>query len=358
MINPEVAETPRRRAKGILLYGMYDITIQDRAPKIRIGLMTEALARRAHTERITGGRAGRFLAAGRWLASGGPRRVGGVYVETSTASAMPTDLLFLAIMRLLHRPVGVFFRDAYQLFRDIHPRLRRRQVISDWLWRISLPLLRRVASVRFAPSPGMAAALGISDPVMLPPGTDPTLPDLGIGDPDVVATVAQLTPGSGVDVLLAAMELVRRRRPAATLKIVARGVDAATEATLPDWVRVTPGNRAALPDLLRPARLIVLPLPVNDYTRIEAAVRLPDLIGYGKPMVVTDTPVQRALIEVSNGGVVTPDTAAGLAEGILAILQDEALARRLAAGARAYACSPGATWDARAATVIESLGLD
>jgi hypothetical protein len=226
---------------------MYDITLQDRAPKIRIGLMTEALSRQTHTEQVTGGRLGRFLRALRWLASGGPRRVGAVYVESATTSSMPTDLLFLATMRLLRRPVGVFFRDVYQLYRDVHPRVHRRQVLSDWLWRMTTPLLKRVASVRYAPTPAMAAVLGISDAVMLPPGTDPTLPDLGIGDPDVVATVAQAKPGSGLDTLVAGMKLVRERRPNARLQVVARSVDRETESSLPDWVQVTPGNRQALP---------------------------------------------------------------------------------------------------------------
>ena len=74
-------------------------------------------------------------------------------------------------------------------------------------------------------------------------------------------------------------------------------------------------------------------------------------MGYGKPMVTTDTPVQRALIEASQAGMVTPDSADGLAQGILAILEDESLARRLGANARRYACSAGAT-------VVDTLGLE
>jgi hypothetical protein len=54
---------------------------------------------------------------------------------------------------------------------------------------------------------------------------------------------------------------------------------------------------------------------------------------------------------------VTPDTAEGLAGGILPILADERLARRFAKNARQYACSPEATWDARARTVLVTLGL-
>jgi glycosyltransferase involved in cell wall biosynthesis len=350
---------PRRRSqsRGVLVFGMYDLAGMDRAPKVRIALMTEALARQTRTERISGGRAGRFVASARWLAAGGPRRVGAVYVESATTSAMPADLAFLAMMRMLGRPVGVYFRDAYQLYRDVHPRTRRRQVLSDWLWRLSTPLLKRLATVRYAPSSGLAAALGLSGAVMLPPGTDQTLPDLGIGEPDVVATIAQIAPGSGLDVLVEAMAIVRQRRPAASLTVVARSVDAETARGLPDWVQVIPANRDSLAELLRPARVCVLPLPINAYTNLAVAVRLLDFLGFGKPIVATDTTETRAILASSQAGTVTEFNPAGLAEGILPILDDEDLARRLAANARRYACSPGATWDARARTVLETLGL-
>jgi glycosyltransferase involved in cell wall biosynthesis len=350
---------PRRRSqsRGVLVFGMYDLAGMDRAPKVRIALMTEALARQTRTELITGGRTGRFVASVRWLAAGGPRRVGAVYVESATTSAMPADLAFLALMRMLGQPVGVFFRDAYQLYRDVHPRTRRRQVLSDWLWRLSTPLLKRLATVRYAPSAGLATALGLESAVILPPGTDPTLPDLGVGEPDVVATIAQVAPGSGLDVLVEAMAIVRQRRPAASLTVVARSVDPETAAGLPEWVQVIPANRDFLPELLRPARVCVLPLPINAYTNLAVAVRLLDFLGFGKPIVATDTAETRALIATSQAGTVTEYSPAGLADGILPILEDEDLAGRLAANARRYACSPDATWDARARTVLRTLGI-
>jgi glycosyltransferase involved in cell wall biosynthesis len=352
VIPPAGGSEPR---PGILVYGMYDLARLDRAPTVRISLMIRALDRHVHTESITGGRGGRFVTAVRWLMAGGPRRVQAVYVELPTSSVMPTDLLFLAIMRLSGRPVGMFFRDAYQLFRDVHPRTRRRQVLSDLLWRLSLPVVKRLATVRYAPSLGLVRALGLSDAVLLPPGTDPTLPDLGIGEPDFVATIAQVTPRSGLGVLVEAMGIVRTRRPAARLRVIAGAVDRQMAAALPSWVEVVSANRESMAELLRPGRVCVLPLPVNAYTNLAVAVRLLDLLGFGKPIVATDTHESRLLIEASGAGIVTPDTASGLADGILPILDDDRRAALLASNARAYACSSGSTWDARARTVLDTL---
>jgi glycosyltransferase involved in cell wall biosynthesis len=347
----------RNLPPGVLLYGMYDMSGIDRAPTVRIQMMAAALGRLAHTERITGGRIGRFGAAVRWMASGGPRRVGAVYVESATASAMPTDLAFLALMRLLRRPVGVYFRDAYPLFRGIHPRQRRRQVLSDLAWRMSTPLLAHLATVRYVPSHGLAEALGFHDAVLLPPGTDAAAPDLGVGEPDVVGAIAQIAPGTGFESLLAAMELVRKTRLSARLRLVTRTSDPVRLAAMPAWVDAIDSGREGLADALRPCRVCVLPLPVNAYTNLAVSVRLLDLIGYGKPVVATDTDESRAVIEASGAGAVCPATAQGLADAILSVLGDESLARRLAASARRYAAAPGSTWEARARLVIESAGL-
>ncbi|MGA2513474.1 MAG: glycosyltransferase [Candidatus Limnocylindrales bacterium] len=342
---------------GILLYGMYDLRSLDRAPEVRIAMMTGALSRRVHTERIVGGRLGRTVAAFRWLASGGSRRVGAVYVEAPTSAALPGDLAFLALMRLLGRPVGVYFRDAYQLFRDLYPRQHRRQVIVDRVWRVTTWFLKRIATVRYAPSSGLARVLGLRDAVLLPPGTDPTLPDLGIGEPDLVAAIVQVGPRSGLEALIEAVALVRANRPPVRLRIVARSADGKPVAGLPDWVEVASAGRDSLAEALRPARVCVLPLPVTAYADLAVAVRLVDLLAFGKPIVATDAVESRALIEASGAGIVTPDTPEGQAGGILRLLEDDALAARSAAAARAYAVAPDHTWDARARTVLDTLGL-
>src|SRR5689334_8895277 len=93
------------KRRGVLLYGMYDVAAGDTAPKVRIGLMGDALRRLAPVELITGGRWARAVRTARWLASGRWRGVGAVYVESSTSSPTPADLMFLAAMRLLGRPV-------------------------------------------------------------------------------------------------------------------------------------------------------------------------------------------------------------------------------------------------------------
>jgi glycosyltransferase involved in cell wall biosynthesis len=340
---------------GILLYGMYDLRRLDRAPEVRIAAMTEALGRQARVERITGGRLGRAWNSTLWLLRGGPRRVRAVYVESPTASAMPTDLLFLALMRLFRRPVGVYFRDAYQLFRDIYPRRRRLQIVSDWLWRVTSPALARLATRRFAASAGLARVLKLRDGIPLGPGGDPSLPDLGAGPEPLVAYVGATGSADGFDILLAAMEIVHGRLPDSRLLVVSPGSPPAGEP--PPYVELRRGRRDALPELLRDARLCVIPRPINPYSDLAVPVKLWDYLSLGKPVVATAAAETAAILAAGGSGIATPDTPEGLAEGLLSLLADRDLAGRLAKGARAYACSAAQTWEARATTVVRELGL-
>jgi glycosyltransferase involved in cell wall biosynthesis len=173
----------------------------------------------------------------------------------------------------------------------------------------------------------------------------------------VVAAVVQLGPTSGFDTLVEAMTIVRQRRPGARLVVATRTLDGARPGGLPDWVELVRSNRASMPELLRPARVCVLPLPVNAYTNLAVPVRLLEFLALGKPTVVTATVETRSIVVPREVALIAPATPEGLASGILRVLDDERLAGELAARARAYACSREATWDARARTVLETLGL-
>ncbi|MBI3746294.1 MAG: glycosyltransferase [Chloroflexi bacterium] len=348
----DAAEPGRGHRPRLLLYAMYDATRLDAAPRVRIALLGAALEQVADVEHLQGGRAGRMIAGVRWWARGGFGRVEAIYVETSTVVASPFDLVFLAWSRLRRRPVGIYFRDAYQLHRDLFPIQRRRQLLADVAWRATLPILRRVATTRFAPSAGLADVLGLRDAVLLPPGTDPSLPDLGVSRSNLIAAVVAPTRAAGFDILRAALELVRREVPDARLRVI---TSAPAPKGLPEWIEVAAGDRSMLATLLGEARLIVIPVPLTRYGQLAVPVRLADLVAFGKPIVATDSAATRAFLRESEAALLSDDTAEALASTIGRVLRDDVLAAAAAARARAFAEAPGSTWRNRAETVIEHL---
>ena len=348
-------QAPRRRSRsrGVLLVAMYDVSGLNSAPKVQINFISAALARQTHLETISGGRLGRATASLRWLAGGGVHRVGAVYVEAPSASVMPTDLAFMALMRLLRRPVGVYFRDAYQLFRDIYPRRYRRQIVTDLIWRVTMPMTRGLATQHFVPSQGLAEVMHLRHPVLLPPGTEPGTPDLGAGREPLVAYVGGNGWADGFDALIEAMAIVRTTVPSARLLAVTAPLSPERLTQLPDWVQIRQAGRAELPALLKDARLCVIPRPITEYTNLAVPLKLWDYLSMGKPVVATNATETAKILSASGGGIVTPDTAEGLAAGLSKLLLDEKLATEMAVRARAFACSPDSTWDARAARILE-----
>jgi glycosyltransferase involved in cell wall biosynthesis len=339
----------QRTKPRLLLYGMYDASVPASAPRVRIALLADALERRAVLVRADRGRWPRLVALPRVLWQ--LRTVDAVYVESPTGASMPWDLLALAAARVMRRPVGIYFRDAYQLFRDIYPPGTLRQRLADRAWQVSIRFLRRLATVQFAPSAGLAAALRLRGAALLPPGTDPRQPDLGAGDAPLVAYVGALNPADGFDRLLDAMALVRAELPEARLLVVS----GSSRAGLPAWVDLVAGDRRDLPRLLAPARACAIPRPINRYTDLARPVKLADYLSLGKPVVATRAAETAALLEPSGAGLLVADDPAAIAAGLLSVLRDRALARRLSAKARALALAPGSSWDDRAAEIVERL---
>jgi glycosyltransferase involved in cell wall biosynthesis len=101
----------------------------------------------------------------------------------------------------------------------------------------------------------------------------------------------------------------------------------------------------------------VIPRPITEYTSFVLPIKLWDYLSYGKPIVATEVTETARLLKAAGAGILTPDTPEGLAEGIVRMLTEDGLAERCAAAARAYAVAPDNTWDARARTVLETLGL-
>jgi glycosyltransferase involved in cell wall biosynthesis len=337
----------------LLVYGMYDVASAGSAPRVRIRLLSAALARIADVTTLSGSRWSR-LVQGLRLAVRLPR-FDAVYVETATSSAMPWDLWFLAAARLSGLPVAIYFRDAYPLHRDLYPRPGLRARLSDLGWHLSVAAYRRLATVSFAPSRGLADVLDLRDTVLLPPGTEPSAPDLGPGSEPTVAYVGALAEPVGFQRLVEAMRLVRDSVPEARLLAIGSPPPGSGAIPLPDWVDMRAATRDELPRLLAPVSVCAIPLPINRYTNMAWPLKLSDYLAYGKPVVATATTETVAALEGSGAGILVGDSAAEIAAGLVRVLQDRELATRHAAASRALALAPGRTWDDRAALIVDQL---
>jgi glycosyltransferase involved in cell wall biosynthesis len=350
-----------RQRPRILLLAMYQLDEGRSGPTLRIGQLREALARRVPLDLVSGTRLRRSGALLSYLLGARLRGLGGIYVESSTSIPGPADLLFLAVARSLRIPVVSYIRDAYQLFPEYYP-------LTSWHHRISraafLPVFRalaRISSVVAFPSRGLArAVLGATDraeaAALLPPGA--RLPDVTKVDPGArgILYVGSLAHSvNGGDLLVEAIRLARARvHDLELICVVPRGQEPleAHEA----GIEVVHASGPEIDRLLPRVLATITPRRKTPYNDLAVPIKVMEYLGYGRPLIVTDTVETAAIVRSANCGIVVPDTAQGLADGIVTVAKASATQlNRWGKAARAAAAAN--SWDVRAASILELLGV-
>lgn len=179
--------------------------------------------------------------------------------------------------------------------------------------------------------------------------------------PPRVLYAGQLYPWKGVDLLVEAMVRV----PAATLVVVGglpgesdlariralverHGLTDRTEmkATIP---------QAAVADELRRASVVVVPYRRTAMTeRHTSPLKAFEAMAAGRPIVATDLPSSREFLEDgATALLVPPDDAAALGDAIGRLVDDQALAQRLARAA--FDRAPQYSWESRARRLVALL---
>lgn len=121
------------------------------------------------------------------------------------------------------------------------------------------------------------------------------------------------------------------------------------------WRRVRYAGRISperVPDLLGRARVGILPLqPIPNY-RVAYPVKLFEYLAAGMPVVATDVPLWRDLLETHGCGVcVPPDSPRRLAEAMTSLLDDDGRARAMGERAR-RAVEQHYSWQSQADALI------
>lgn len=347
---------PRPR---LLLLAMYRLDGDQTGPLVRIGAVREALSARVALDVVSGTRMDRAGALLRYALRGGLRRLAGIYVESSSSLPGPADLLFLTLARALRVRVLTYVRDAYQLFPEYYPATSLRRRISRTGFRPVFGALARASNVVAVPSRGLARALfgdGARSraAALLPPGAR----QHAVPPPDHAARailyVGSLAHGpSGGDLLLGAMERARERVPDLRLIVVAPAGQAPS-APRPAWLELVRGADAEILALLPRVLATVTPRLRTPYNDLAVPIKVLEYLGYGRPLVVTDTIETAAIVEAAGCGVIVPATTEGLAGGIVTVAEASA-EQVLAWSAAARRAAEEHSWDHRVQQILELL---
>lgn len=203
---------------------------------------------------------------------------------------------------------------------------------------------------------------------VIPNGIDPELFRPGPvsengANPPTILYLGTLADWQGLETLVAAMPQVVSAT-AARLRIVGRGRGRHRKALakyirklgLEPYVTVEPAvPYPEVPGLIAQAAVCVAPLGYNDRNVTQGCcpIKILEYMACGRPVVAANLPVVRELARPEQEALLfNPDDPADLAQAILALLADPALAARLAANAAGRARREF-TWQAAQERLLE-----
>jgi glycosyltransferase involved in cell wall biosynthesis len=346
----------------VLLLSMYPLDRGLWGATSRITQIRGALARQVALDVISGTRGRRSWALARYVAGGRLRRLDGIYVETSTSLPGPADLAFLAIARARGVAVVTYLRDAQQLFAEYYRVSSPKRWLSRALFLPAARALIRVSSRVAFPSRGLARAVlgdeqAADEAILLPPGA--RIADAPPVDPSarrLLFVGALRYPAHGGDILLEAVRLVRERGHDVRLVAVTRPGEEAG-GPQPEWLEHERAEGGEIDRLLPHVLASITPRRRTPYNDLAVPIKVLEYLGYARPLVVTDTTETASIVNAAGCGIVVPDSAEGLADGITAVVTaDPEQIRQWGAAARRAAADN--SWDARADRIVELLGLE
>ena len=352
----------REEGPRLLLLSMYPLDRGLWGATTRITQLRDALARRVALDVISGTRPGRAAGLARYLAGGRLRGVAAIYVENATTLPGPVDLAFLVVARARRIPILTYVRDAQQLFPEYYALNSLKRRMSRALFLPATRALMCLSTTVAFPSRGLAVAvLGDGQRAktahLLPPGS--RLADAGPVNPGARALLfvgGLRYPAHGGSILLEAMELAHARSSDLELICVSRpGEEPA--GPRPEWLRLVRAEGREIDALLPEVLATITPRRKTPYNDLAVPIKVMEYLGYRRPLIVTDTTETAGIVRGAGCGVVVPDTAQGLADGIAAV--SDAPADQLQRwGEAARTAAVANSWDARAARILELLGVD
>lgn len=107
-----------------------------------------------------------------------------------------------------------------------------------------------------------------------------------------------------------------------------------------------------IPNFLSACDVLLMPFPKNEhYAYFMSPLKMFEYMAAGKPIVTSDLPSIREVLDEQSAVFVEPGNARSLALGIDRVLEDENLARRISA--KAAEMVKGYTWERRAKNILD-----
>ncbi|MBO0961640.1 glycosyltransferase [Neobacillus sp. MM2021_6] len=243
------------------------------------------------------------------------------------------DVTFLKYLKKNNIPLGVFYRDIYWKFNSLYKVNPLIKPIMQTIFKIELSLYKKYSSIIYLPSLYMNDFVGVKPDMVtdLPPGGVNKLNYNKKTETNLVQAiyVGGINPRYGIYDTLEAFRLINQKSTKIKLIMVCRKEEFSTYSELMepysnmDWLEIHHAYGEQLTPLYHRADFGIVPIKCDTYNDFAVAVKLFEYISYGLPVLATNCKAQVNIIEKSKLGLVVPDNAPGIFEGLNTFLDPQ-----------------------------------
>ncbi len=348
--------------KNILILGMYPTDKLNSAPPIRIYNLYNNLKKLHPVILLSGRRIVRKIAIFKFLISGKIRNIKLLYVEPSNVYASEMDILLIYICYLLKIPVFLFMRDIYHLYPNAFPVAKGLGIrwlklkILKMLSFFSFKIYQKYSDILYFPAEPMTKYFMHSSKKILPPGG--VIRKLTLNENLPSTKVVFFAGGAdrwyGLDILVKAMRIVYEKYSDAKLYLVLnqeyKKFDTKNLIDAP-FVKIFDITTNHIPKLMEEVYLCVATYKSDDYQSITLGLKIFDYMSYKKPILVTNCPGPKKIIEETKSGIVVNDTIESIAKGIIYMIENRDKGKKMAQNAY-DAIKTKHSWEARAKQIL------
>lgn len=216
------------------------------------------------------------------------------------------------------------------------------------------------ATVRFPISETMTDVLreqGYSEPLIpLPTGSNteldpdsidpsPFIESYDIPDTPIMLYIGTMNPMRNLEFLIEVVELIRQEIPVTLLMVGGRNqeyrrrlkreaerVGVEDSVVFTGWI----SDRSKINQAIKVADIGLSPLPPTDVFQTNAPIKVLEYLALETPVVASDIPDHRTVVNESGGGRIVNCHSAAFAETIINLLQSDKARKRMGANGREY----------------------
>ncbi len=330
--------------KSILILGMYPIDKLKSAPPIRIYNLYINLKELHPVILLSGRRIIRKIEILKFLISGKIRNIKLLYVEPSNVYASEMDILLIFLCKILRIPIFTFMRDIYHLYPNAYPVEKRIGIkwlklkILKLLAKYSSKVYQRFSNILYFPAKPMYKYYKHSCKKLLPPGG--VIRNLTVSENLPFSKIIFFAGGAdrwyGLEILVEAMKIVYNKYNDAKLYLSLNQeynkFDTNNLKGAP-FVKIFDVSTNQIAQIMKNVYLCVATYKMNDYQSITLGLKIFDYMSYKKPILITNCPGPRQIIEETNAGIVVNDDIESIANGIIYLIENRFEANEMATNA-------------------------